>query len=424
MIIIFIGFIVEALLLIYSLISRSYQQKIRSITYISGLFAFLLYFLISNKSLNFRWYGIISLLFLAGIWAFWKLIKPAMAHSSFNPRKVITKTILNIGLVVLSMVPLLIFPEHDLIAPTGGYSVEKSQITLTDQTRLDPFTTTQAYRSVNLIIWYPEKIASLEKFPIIIFSHGGLGTITSNESLFTELASHGYVVCSIGHPSHALWTEDETGKITWVDREYFGELQREDVDKNKLQSFQYYQKWMGIRTGDISFVLDTIINQSEPRLQSMYDLIDSEKIGVIGHSLGGSAALAMPRLREDIDVVVALESPYLYDIVGVENGEFLWLQEDYPVPVLNIYSDSAWNHLSDWPQYARNAEMIAASNASIQNIHFPGAGHFSLTDLSLVSPWLARLLDGIPPDIEYRDYLQRVNQSILLFVDTFLKSNI
>jgi len=33
------------------------------------------------------------------------------------------------------------------------------------------------------------------------------------------------------------------------------------------------------------------------------------------------------------------------DIIGVEDGEFVWNEDTYPIPVLNIYSDSSWSHL-------------------------------------------------------------------------------
>jgi hypothetical protein len=84
--------------------------------------------------------------------------------------------------------------------------------------------------------------------------------------------------------------------------------------------------------------------------------------------------------------VIALESPFFHDIIGVENGEFLWLDKAYPVPVLNIYSDSSWSHLSEWPQYARNAALLTDAPETAVSLHLPGAGHFSLTDLALTSP--------------------------------------
>ena len=69
----------------------------------------------------------------------------------------------------------------------------------------------------------------------------------------------------------------------------------------------------------------------------------------MGHSLGGSDALGIGRTRDDVGVVIALESPFLCGTVGVDSGEFVWNEETYPIPVLNIYSNSSWGHLDEWP---------------------------------------------------------------------------
>ncbi|MBE0687069.1 MAG: acetylxylan esterase, partial [Anaerolineaceae bacterium] len=283
------------------------------------------------------------------------------------------------------------------------------------------FTAEPDHRSVQVAFWYPQAKLENELFPLIIFSHGGLGTITSNESLYLELASHGYVVCSIGHPYHALWTKDDKGSLTWANKDYFRELQEEDPEKNLAQSYSYYQKWMKIRTDDINFVLDNFLDKADTRLEEIYARIDVDRIGMIGHSLGGSAALAMSRLRDDIDVVIALESPFLYDIVGVENNEFIWLEEEYPVPVMNIYSDSSWENLTNWPQYAQNVTMLSVSKDNVSNLYLAGAGHFSLTDLSLASPVFTRILEGDKSSVESRIYLINVNNEVLKFLNRYLK---
>jgi hypothetical protein len=57
----------------------------------------------------------------------------------------------------------------------------------------------------------------------------------------------------------------------------------------------------------------------------------------------------------------------------------------------------------------------------VYNLHLPGAGHFSLTDLALVSPRLVRFLEGEPPSWESDDYLRAVNQACLEFFDRYLK---
>lgn len=315
----------------------------------------------------------------------------------------------------------LLFPPYEAVAPTGPYPVTAMRYTYTDEQRAEQYSRTGEKRQVNAVFWFPQNGGNGETYPLVVFSHGGLGTETSNESLYRELASHGYVVCSLGHPYHAFWTKDENGRTTFVSREYFAEFQREDAKRDKEQSFRYYQKWMETRTADINFVIDTILAQAAGGTGGVYALVDGARIGVMGHSLGGAAALAIPRQRDDIAAVIALESPYLYDIVGVENDEFIWTDPLYPVPVLNIYSDSSWDHLSQWAQYARNDEFISKTPDTVFNLYLPGRGHFSLTDLSLASPLLVRLLEGGDQTQDSEEYLQALNKACLLFFDRYLK---
>ena len=98
------------------------------------------------------------------------------------------------------------------------------------------------------------------------------------------------------------------------------------------QSLPLFEKWMNIRTGDLIFVLDTVIEKvsEESGELSVYGLVDISRICVMGHSLGGSAALGVGRQRDDIKTVISLEAPFLCDIQGVDdNGNFIFEQSEY-----------------------------------------------------------------------------------------------
>ncbi len=341
---------------------------------------------------------------------------------SARKKLTIAGSFLVLSLLCIALVASLVFPKVQPAATTGEHSVAVTQVTLTDKNRLDKFSKDKKNRQVNVSYWYPSDVKDGSRFPLIVFSHGGLATEKSNETLFRELASHGYIVASLGHPHHTLWTKDTAGQTTFVSATYFQELQRENARQDKQQSFSYYQKWLEDRTGDINFVLDAVLKMALSQTPGVYSLIDANRLGVMGHSLGGSAALAVPRQRRDISAVIALEAPFLYDITGVEGNKFLWRNEPYPIPVLNIYSDSSWAHLSDWPQYAENAALLSIGPSNkAANLYLPGGGHFSLTDLSLVSPLLTNLLEGKPANPDRSGYLQKVNQACLDFFDQTLK---
>jgi hypothetical protein len=181
---------------------------------------------------------------------------------------------------------------------------------------------------------------------------------------------------------------------------------------------------MKIRTEDISFVIGRMLSEAEKEdAEPAYRMIDTSKIGVMGHSLGGSAALGIGRLRKDIDAVIALESPFMCDIQSVRNGEFVFTEDIYPVPVLNVYSDSAWGNLSVWPQYAENYELLSQSGVEAFNVYIKGAGHFTLTDLALTSPVLADFLNGFKASADTEYCLRTVSKVCLEFFDAYLKNS-
>ena len=337
------------------------------------------------------------------------------------------RKLLTIGLLLLlalALLPSLIFPEHALIETTGPFKVATALYTYSDPNRSETYADTAVTRKVTAAFWYPQDdhAADFHTYPLIVFSHGSFGLKTSNESLYNELASHGYVVCSIDHTYQAFYTTDVAGNKTWIDWGYVQEVSVQDAHANKPQALAFFQKWLAIRTGDINFVIDTILAQAKNNeADTVYKLINPEKIGVMGHSLGGSAALGIGRMRDDISAVIALESPFLYDIERVENNAFVFTDEVYPVPVLNVYSDASWSHLEEWPQYAENFKLLSTTEATAFNVYISGVGHLTLTDLALTSPILTRILNQQKSPTDARYSLKIINQVCLEFFNSYLK---
>ena len=207
-----------------------------------------------------------------------------------------------------------------------------------------------------------------------------------------------------------------------IDMGYMQEVSAEDVRSDIQQSYEYYQKWMKIRTGDINFVVDHILAEAKNKeADSLYKLVDTTKIGVIGHSLGGSAALGIGRMRDDVSAVIALESPFMCDIKGVENGKFVFTDEIYPVPVLNVYSDDGWSVLANAPQYAENQALLSETNSTAFNVHISGVGHLTLTDLPRTSPFLASILNKQKSTTNTEYCRKTINKISLEFFDCYLK---
>ena len=311
-------------------------------------------------------------------------------------------------------------PIYKTLEATGKYQVATAIYTYTDLSRIETYTDTGENRKLTVGMWYPED--AVGTYPLIVFSHGGLGVKSSNESLYIELASHGYVVCSVDHTYQGFFTTDVTGHTTWIDRGFVKEIMAENARANRQQSYEYYQKWMNVRTGDLDYVIDRILGEAQhSEADAVYRLVDTTQIGVMGHSLGGSAALGIGRLRNDVSSVIALESPFMCDIKAVKDGEFVFTDEVYPVPVLNVYSDSLWSILGERPQYARNHALLSDTDATAFNVYISGVGHLTLTDFALTSPFLTRAFNGHKSTADTDYCLRTINKVCLAFFDCYLK---
>jgi acetyl esterase/lipase len=369
---------------------------------------------------SFRYYGLFLMFAIMITVNHIKLINVQIKSKPFTYKSILKNTILKILLFSLMMVPSGLFPEYKPLATTGPYEVKMSTYVFEDYHRIETFSNENEFRLLNVKAWTPNK--SDMNFPLIIYSHGGISVETSNESLFLELASHGYVVFSVGHPYHSIVTKNSENRNIWIDGEYMKELSAENAKEDPHQSHMLYQKWMQLRTDDLNFIIDYAIKETKSdNTLPIFKMLNVDKIAVMGHSLGGSAALCLGRTRNDVKAVIALESPYMCDIIDVDHQGFIFETAIYPTPVLNIYSDSTWNQLSVLPQYKQNNLMLTDQVSDVKNLHIDGTGHFSLTDLSLTSPIMARLLNGFRSTRNSRGVLAIINKESLAFFNQYLK---
>jgi dienelactone hydrolase len=412
--------VVEIAFAVFCISTKSNQQKVRNIIRIEAFVLFLLCIILPIIEWSFRYYTLAALLFLMAVMGTVALIRKKEEIREYKTARVVLKSIGMMVLIVTLTLPAIIFPQHKAMGVTGEYRVKTLAQTYTDTKRVETYTDTDENRKLNVKIWYPENAEGT--YPLMVFSHGAFGIKSSNESLYNELASHGYVVCSIDHTYQCLFTKGEDGHTTRIDMGYMEECSADNARVDRQKSYEYYQKWMGIRTGDINFVIDHILAEAKNNnAETVYKLVDTAKIGVMGHSLGGSAALGIGRMRDDVSAVIALESPFMCDIKGVKDGEFVFEDEIYPVPVLNVYSNSSWKFLSEWPQYAENYAMLSGTNTTAFNVYMSGVGHLSLTDFALTSPFFTRIFDGQKSTTSAEDCLNTISKICLEFFDCYLK---
>lgn len=340
--------------------------------------------------------------------------------------KWIKRIVIALGIMVVLVLLLRawIFPPYEEPTGSGDYAVEMQTFTWEDENRIETFTDTGENRALTVKFWYPSEQG---KYPLVVFSHGAFGVIESNYSTYMELASHGYVVASIGHPYHAMYVEDVNGKTTFVDMDFMKQVLGDngaDTAEAEKKVYEFSLEWMELRTADMNFVLDTILENAMTDTEGLFSLINVEKIGLFGHSMGGATAVQLGRERNDIDAVIDLEGTMAGEYVGFENGFEIYNEEPYPIPLLDVNSKSVREQIdateAQYPDWEYVNDYVGRNAADYREVIFNGAGHLNFTDLPIISPVLAGLL-GVG-EVDAKECMENVNKVILTFFNYYLKN--
>ena len=445
-----------------------------------GMIILLLLLPVGNKGLRFAGcFLILSIRFLIDVIRF-LLMRHKGEKKLRGKVKSILAAVMGCILIAFSLIPAYIFTGYDGLETTGEYEVGMVSAILTDETRLESFETDGSHREVPIYVYYPEKRKSASEkatdsnetkgmseglpegeFPLILFSHGAFGYYQSNSSTYLELASHGYVVISMDHPYHSFFTKDTTGKTILVDPNfiqsamYLGNAKDGEVPEEEI--FETTRAWMELRIADASFVLDELERQiqlskgmaeedAEREGRSLENASDSEnglggawyvkkkedarlllqllaridedKIGMMGHSLGGATSVTMGRLRSDVKAVIDLDGTMLGEELAYENGRYQYYEEAYPIPLLAINKQSHQESIEEYGTLYVNG-MVLANAKEASYTYFQGSEHMDFTDLPLFSPFLASLLGK--GSIDSKECIETTNGIVLQFFNHYLK---
>jgi dienelactone hydrolase len=419
--ILLIALIFEIAFTIYCIVTKEIHNKVKNWIRIAIFIAFVFLTLSPVIEWSFRWGMLAILLFILTLKGTVSLIRNKTNNPNYKTSTMVWKSIIMIFALVFALAPAIVFPQHKSPKVTGDYKVATATYTYVDKNRIEEFTDKGDNRFVNVEFWYPKNADG--KYPLLVFSHGASGIKTSNTSTYTELASHGYVVVSIDHPYHSFFTASEDGTKAFINSDYNLEVSNANKDGiyTKEELFGLIQKWMKLRTDDMNFVIDTILTKAQNDKGLVYSLIDPEKIGVFGHSMGDAASVWLGKERKDIRAVVNIDAPFFSELIyKKEIDDYVASDEAFTTPLLNIYSDDVWDQLETNSTYVANK----TNNEQFKNaftVHIKGAKHLSLTDLPLFSPILANILQGGKAGIDNYYSIETTNELIVKFFDYQLK---
>ena len=415
-------------------------NKKRLLVDVIELAAFGIMLLLPGIDMSFRFTGLFAILVLRLIFALIRYLIGRKSSQQKTNRGRIASMMVGTVMFAFALMPAFIFKEYNGRPVTGQYTPAVCAAILTDNSRVEQFEQDGSAREVPVHIFYPAESEGIadHSLPLVIFSHGAFGWYQSNMSAYQELASNGYVVASIEHPYHSLFTHDTSGKLITVDGLFMqtaltlGSSEADDTESEKV--FETEREWISLRTDDMNFAVDTLKSAafaqdfsawtfkegSKDQFETAARLINTEKIGLMGHSLGGAESVTVGR-REDISAVIDIDGTMIGEQTGFENGKYIVNEEPYTTPLLEIENEEAHFDAIEAEKtgyvYANNVVQKNAVNA--YQTYFVGAGHMNFTDLPLISPFFAKQLGT--GDIDPEKCTDTLNGLILDFFDCYLK---
>ncbi|MFG3507051.1 alpha/beta hydrolase family protein [Streptomyces sp. NPDC047821] len=212
------------------------------------------------------------------------------------------------------------------------------------------------------------------KHPLVLLSPGFGAPRFTLTTLAEDLASRGYVVATVDHAYESSGTVFPGGRVLTC------------VACRKAETEEDMRKATVNRGQDLSFVLDRLTG---PRPAWRYaGLVDRQRIGAAGHSLGGAAAASVmandDRVRAGVNMDGAFGDPVPEQ--GLGGRPFLMLGTGDAVHQPggeDATWDAAWRNLDGWKRW----------------LAVTGAHHFTFSDIPVLFDQLRVPYPGAQPTI-------------------------
>ncbi|MDW7663154.1 MAG: dienelactone hydrolase family protein [Bacillota bacterium] len=207
-----------------------------------------------------------------------------------------------------------------------------------------------------------------DSYPVVIMSHGWMGFRNLHNDFAELLASNGYIVLGIDHTFGAQMTIFNDGYAAEVDNSAL-------PDRDSTPDFLNYANRLVLTyAGDISLVLDSMesINSGDYS-EIMTGSINFEQIGLMGHSTGGGADVAVALRDERVKALFAMDA--WVEPLGMDE-----MTGGLSIPALFLRSEQWEGGLND--NYL-NPLVDASGDASL--IQIEGTTHIDFTMSSMFS---------------------------------------
>jgi dienelactone hydrolase len=267
------------------------------------------------------------------------------------------------------------------------------------------------------------------RHPVVIFNHGYSSFTKQNFSNMQELASHGYLVISIGHPGDSLVSKDAQGNMIEfnVETSQYADYKKAQENPKAMagalsailaqqrdagslaahrrssQALAKEQPFAGLQPMLAEWVLDTraVIDSLD-----MMPEADTARVTLMGHSFGGLTALEIAKdPLSGVNGVINLDGPWV-----------LYADDSRPlrVPLLALLSTDNMLEGKDIGMHGTFDAALAVGTQPAHVIEIAGAAHNNFSDLNYV-----QLLKHITPvlgSVDGRDLARWQNEATLTFL--------
>ncbi|MFD3547462.1 alpha/beta hydrolase family protein [Streptomyces sp. NPDC058655] len=212
------------------------------------------------------------------------------------------------------------------------------------------------------------------RFPVVLFSPGSGGVRTQNTAWAEELASHGYVVAALDHPYDSAAVVLDDGRTVHAETASTGDR---DEDEEPAVG------WTAVRAADLRFVLTRLDDLDRGEVTGpLTGRLDTGRVAVTGHSMGGAAALQAARQDHRFDAVI--------DLDGYPHGP---ASPSLHQPTLAL--TQAVTPGTDPRYLPRLTEVLELNTATSYRLTVPGAAHLTFVDGPLYLPPVPSLVGSL-----------------------------
>lgn len=358
--------------------------------------------------------------------------------------------------------------------PTGNFQIGSIELFLTDTTRKDKFKK-KDFRRIYVKIWYPalpspnhktdlylqnysaELITdifaskdfsaewlneikktrtytfaeaaidtSLSEYPILIFTPGyyfGMAELYS--AFMEELASHGYIVCSVNHPYEQPYMKFPNNDEVYIKKKRtqwaylqlvianWFQFRKKDSHDNIDRITRYYHKMLNrfdnaldLWVDDTQFFIDYIFHEkSQGNSHGIISYFNTEQIGAFGQSFGGAVTGQLCLLDERVKAGLNMDCFQFGDIIDNRlNQPFMLMQSDY---------QPTWN-MGNTINFENTKEDFCL-------LSIPNASHFIFSDGAVLPYHSVEFKNRMIGEVDGHFAMQKINGYMLDFFNHYLK---